>query len=119
GFHSGYVRLGPLLADRSEQQALCADVAEVYSPESPSDLAEVLAELLADPVVAALTEYDGSHGAQAALKRFTSVLTGRFVAAAVAATRKVAGDGPLRRYDADLVVPRRVRAQCALLKGIA
>src|SRR5690606_41844483 len=29
------------------------------------------------------------------------------------------GDGPLRRSDADLVVPRRVRAQCALLKGIA
>lgn len=119
GFHGGYLSLDRLLADPSEQAALCADVAAVYSPESPSELAQVLADLLADPVVAALSGYDGSHGAQAALKRFTSVLTGRFVAAAVAATRAVAGDGPLRRYDADLVVPRLVRAQCALLKGIA
>src|SRR5262249_12475745 len=29
------------------------------------------------------------------------------------------GHQPLRRYDADLVVPRAIRAQCALLKGIA
>lgn len=119
GFHGGYLSLDRLLADPAEQAGLCADVAAVYSPESPSELAQVLADLLADPVVAALSGYDGSHGAQAALKRFTSVLTGRFVAAAVAATRAVAGDCPLRRYDADLVVPRLVRAQCALLKGIA
>jgi len=44
------------------------------------------------------------------------VLTGRFVAAAVSATR---ADGPVRRYAADLVVPREIRAQCALLKAIA
>jgi dGTPase len=41
------------------------------------------------------------------------------VAAAVDATRARFGDQPLRRYDADLVVPRETRAQCALLKGIA
>jgi dGTPase len=39
-------------------------------------------------------------------------------AAAVAATRDAYGD-KLRRYAADLIVPRRTRAQCALLKGIA
>jgi dGTPase len=47
------------------------------------------------------------------------VLTGRLVAAAVAATRAKFGTGPLRRYAADLVVPRRTRAECALLKGLA
>jgi dGTPase len=49
----------------------------------------------------------------------TSVLTGRFVASAVGATTERHGTGPLRRYDADLVVPNRVRDQCALLKGMA
>jgi dGTPase len=119
GFHSGYIALRPLHGDADERAALCADVAEVYSDESPADLAEVLSDLLADPVLAPLSDYDGSHAAQAVLKRFTSVLTGRFVAAAVDATRAEFGDGPLRRYDADLVVPRQVRAECALLKGIA
>src|SRR5439155_20519731 len=119
GVHGGYVRLAPLRADDEERAALCADVAAVYSGELAADLADVLADLLADPLLAPLDAYDGSHRAQVALKRVTSVLTGRFVGAAVAATQEKFGDGPLRRYDADLVVPRLVRAQCALLKGIA
>lgn len=119
GFHGGFVNLAPLRADPDERAALCADVAGEYSPESPADLAVVLTELLADPILAPLSPYDGSHAAQIALKRFTSVLTGRFVAAAVDATRAQAGGGRLRRYVADLVVPREVRARCALLKGIA
>jgi dGTPase len=49
----------------------------------------------------------------------TSVLTGRFVASAVGATQSRYGAEPMRRYAADLVVPRTVRLQCALLKGMA
>lgn len=119
GFHSAYLTLGGLRGDPDERTALCADVAQVYSPEPVSELMAALDELLADPVVAPLSAYDGSHGAQLALKRFTTVFTGRFVAAAVDATRQRSGDGPLRRYDADLVVPRTAQVQCALLKGIA
>ncbi|MEV0158108.1 deoxyguanosinetriphosphate triphosphohydrolase [Micromonospora sp. NPDC050686] len=119
GIHGGYVTLRPLLDDTDERRALCADVAAVYSGESPDDLAEVLVELLAEPVLAPLAGYDGSHRAQAALKTTTSVLTGRFVSAVVAATRAHFGPGPHLRYAADLLVPRRIRAQCALLKGIA
>jgi len=37
----------------------------------------------------------------------------------VAATGRRFGPGPHRRYAADLVVPREVRARCAVLKGIA
>ncbi|WP_431873579.1 deoxyguanosinetriphosphate triphosphohydrolase [Micromonospora marina] len=119
GIHGGYVDLRPLLADADERRALCADVAAAYSGEAPEDLGEVLADLLADPVLAPLAAYDGSHRALAALKATTSVLTGRFAAGVVAATEQRHGPGPHRRYDADLVVPRRIRAQCALLKGIA
>ncbi|MEU4791807.1 deoxyguanosinetriphosphate triphosphohydrolase [Micromonospora tulbaghiae] len=119
GIHGGYVDLRPLLADADERRALCADVAAEYSGEAPEDLGEVLADLLADPVLAPLAAYDGSHRALAALKATTSVLTGRFVAGVVAATEERHGPGPHRRYAADLEVPRRIRAQCALLKGIA
>ncbi|GAA4576604.1 deoxyguanosinetriphosphate triphosphohydrolase [Micromonospora coerulea] len=119
GIHGGYVSLRPLLEDADERRALCADVAAAYSGESPDDLGGVLVELAADPVLAPLVGYDGSHRAQAALKATTSVLTGRFVSTVVAATHQRFGPGPHRRYAADLVVPRRIRAQCALLKGIA
>jgi dGTPase len=119
GIHGGYIRLGSLRDDNVERALLCADVAEAYSTESPTDLAAVLDELLSDPVFAPLYAYDGSHRALVALKQVTSVLTGRFVAAAVRATRDLAGPGQLRRYDADLIVPRRTRAECALLKGLA
>ncbi|MEV1143367.1 deoxyguanosinetriphosphate triphosphohydrolase [Micromonospora sp. NPDC049799] len=119
GIHGGYVSLGPLLTDPDERAALCADVAATYSGESPADLGAVLLDLLADPVLAPLAGYDGSHRAQAALKTTTSVLTGRFVTDVVAATEADFGPGPHRRYVADLVVPREIRARCALLKGIA
>ncbi|HEX5595061.1 MAG TPA: deoxyguanosinetriphosphate triphosphohydrolase, partial [Micromonosporaceae bacterium] len=119
GLHGGYIRLRPLLDDPEERIALCVDAAAVYSAETPDDLATVLLELLRDPAVAPLVHYDGSHAAQAALKGMTSVLTGRFVTAAVAATQRRFGTGPLRRYAADLVVPREIRAQCALLKALA
>jgi dGTPase len=119
GIHGGYIELRPLLDDAAERAGLCADVAAVYSTESSEDLTGVLLALLDDPALAPLVGYDGSHRAQVALKRTTSVLTGRFVAAAVTATQERSGTGPLRRYAADLIVPREIRAQCALLKGIA
>jgi len=119
GIHGGYIRMRRLLDDADERAALCMDAAEAYSTETAQNLSAVLVALLADPVLAPLGSYDGSHGAQASLKRMTSVLTGRFVAAAVAATRTKYGPGPHRRYAADLVVPREIRAQCALLKGMA
>jgi dGTPase len=119
GVHGGYIGLGPLLDDPDERAALCADVADAYSTETAGDLAEVLVDLLDDPALAPLRGYDGGYRAQAALKGTTSVLIGRFVAAAVAATKERFGDGPLRRYAADLIVPRTFRAQSALLKGMA
>ena len=119
GIHGGYLALRPLIRSADERDALCADVAAVYSDESPASLAASLGELLSDSVVRAVAEYDGSYGAQIALKRMTSVLTGRFVSSAVGATHSRYGAEPMRRYAADLIVPRTVRNQCALLKGMA
>jgi dGTPase len=119
GIHGGYLSLRPLLQDATERAELCADVAATYSDEPPDVLLAALAGLLADEVVTAVAGYDGSYPAQIALKRMTSVLTGRFVSSAVAATRRRYGAEPLRRYDADLVVPQVARNQCALLKGMA
>ncbi|MGA8115206.1 MAG: deoxyguanosinetriphosphate triphosphohydrolase [Actinocatenispora sp.] len=118
GVYAGYLR-ARTLADADERAALCELVAEHYSTESATDLRGVLAELLTDPLVLPLARYDGGHRAMVVLKQAASALTGRFVNAAVRATQARHGDGPLRRYAADLVVPRRTRAECALLKGMA
>jgi dGTPase len=119
GIHGGYLSLRPVLDDAAERAALCADVAAVYSDEPLDVLLDGLRGLLADEVVTAVADYDGSYPAQIALKRMTSVLTGRFVASAVGATHSRYGSEPMRRYAADLIVPRTVRIQCALLKGMA
>ncbi len=119
GVISGFVRLAVLLADAQERDELCRDAAEVYSPLSADELGAVLTDLLADPALAAIAEFDGSFSALAALKNAASTLIGRFATAAVRATVDRYGPGPLRRYDADLIVPSHVRAQVALLKGIA
>jgi len=119
GVHGGYLTLRPLLDDPAERAELCADVAATYSDEPADALAAALDQLLADPAVVPVADYDGTYGAQVTLKRMTSILTGRFVASAVGATQSRYGDDPVRRYDADLIVPRTVRNQCALLKGMA
>jgi dGTPase len=119
GVHGGYLSLRPLLEDAGERALLCADVAGTYSDETPEALQAALEDLLHDEVVAAVADYDSSHAAQVALKRMTSVLTGRFVSSAVGATNSRHGSEPMRRYAADLIVPRTVRVQCALLKGMA
>jgi dGTPase len=118
GIHSGHIALAAL-ADPDERAALCELAADWYSAESPADLETVLGELLRLPTLADLAGYDGSRAALAALKRATSELTGRFVTGTVAATRAAAGERPLSRYAADLVVPRAAAAECALLKGVA
>lgn len=63
--------------------------------------------------------YDGTRRGQARLKDMTSQLIGRFCVAAGRATRASFGDGPLVRYDADVVIPDQVLAEISVLKGIA
>jgi dGTPase len=117
GVHSGYITLAGI--DDSEREALCQVAAENYSPLTVEELAPILDGLLELPALGDLTGYDGSFSAQVASKRATSELTGRFSGAAVAATRSHHGAGALGRYAADLIVPRTIAAECALLKALA
>ena len=119
GVHSGHIRLGELTSSDAERQALCEQAGRFYSPLPAAELQPALDDLLRLPALADLAGYDGSYAAQAMAKRATSELTGRFVTAAVRATRDRYPDGPLGRYQAQLVVPDQVRAECALLKAIA
>ncbi len=118
GVHAGQIRLAAV--DDRARELLCTIAgAGGYSPHSPAQLAPVLDELLELPTLRDLASYDGSYAAQAAAKRATSELTGRFAAAAIIATRARHGDGPLGRYAADLVIPTAIAAECALLKAVA
>ncbi|MFD9704325.1 deoxyguanosinetriphosphate triphosphohydrolase [Lentzea sp. NPDC059081] len=109
------------LARSDERAAIASLAAKTFSDESVADLEATAEELLTLPVIAYWTEheYDGSLGAQVALKNLTSELVGRFASAAVTATRAVHGDGALTRYNASLEVPRQVAAEVALLKAMA
>ncbi|HEY5319706.1 MAG TPA: deoxyguanosinetriphosphate triphosphohydrolase [Galbitalea sp.] len=65
-----------------------------------------------------LDTWDGSRAAQGRLKNLTSQLIGRFAGAAVSATRAASPHGSLIRFSADVVVPREIQAEIAVLKGI-
>lgn len=86
-------------------------------PLTADDLGAALERLLALGVVP--TTYDGSRRDLARLKDMTSRLIGRFVLAVEQATRERHGQGALTRHTADLVVPARARAECAVLKATA
>lgn len=108
-----------LFTDSSERAGLCIDAAREYSRHEPAQLEAYLDTLLVLPAIEHVRSYDGSLRSQVALKAFTSSMVGRFVDAAVAATREHYGGAALRRYDADLMVPDEQRAWCELLKAMA
>jgi len=115
GVYAGLCRLDRL-TDPAERRAVAELTCGLYSELAPAKLEPVLAELVRVPWW--LPDYDGSLSSLVALKRMTSELIARFCASALTATRATAGDRPLARYGADLVVPAATRAECALLKGL-
>ena len=64
-------------------------------------------------------EFDGMHRDLARLKDSTSQLIGRFVYESEKATRAKYGEGELKRFEADLVIPREQELEVALLKAIS
>ncbi len=64
-------------------------------------------------------DFDGMHRDLARLKDSTSQLIGRFVLESELATREKYGQGELKRFDANLVIPRDQLVEVALLKAIS
>jgi dGTPase len=133
GFHAGLITFKNLKSP-TERSAV-SRTAATYCDDgvSEAELTEVLEALLALDIWPA--SYDGGPDTVAALKNLTSELIGRFCVAAQQATVAGARLTPssttspsshtsprghsLTRYAADLIVPRRQRLECALLKGIS
>jgi dGTPase len=116
GIHAGHVELRAL-TDAVERKAVATLASESYTDQSIDALEAAAEDLVTLPFWPA--GFDGSVRDLVGLKRMTSELIARFTAAAIDATRASCGAGPLRRYAADLVVPDRARAECAILKAVA
>ena len=146
GFHAGLITFENLKS--STERAEVSRTAIDYCPAgvAEAELSEILEALLALDIWPA--SYDGGPGTVAALKNLTSELIGRFCVAAQQATLAAASESAphpttatvpgtpnpglanpfshtspighsFTRYAADLVVPRRQRLECALLKAIS
>ncbi len=108
-----------LLADAARRAEVWGTVRDWYLPEvDEAALEDAFAGLCAMPSWPAAS-YDGSRGAQAALKNLTSDLVGRFCTSVQEATRAVHPVGPLARHAADLVLPDGTALAIAVLKGVA
>jgi dGTPase len=134
GFHAGLITFKNLKSPTERAELSRTTLAYCGSDVTPGELTEILDELLAQDIWP--HSYDGGPAAASALKNLTSELIGRFCVAAQQATLSAtlksapppASATPLShtspighsftRYAANLVVPRRQRLECALLKGI-
>ncbi|MFE6966150.1 deoxyguanosinetriphosphate triphosphohydrolase [Agromyces sp. NPDC057679] len=112
----GYIDVAALGA-RVDHDELVASMHEWVGGAIPHD------ELIAafdrlDSLDGWLDEWTGSRRDQARLKNLTSQLIGRFAHSATEATRSAFPLASLIRFDADVVVPREIQAEIAVLKGI-
>jgi dGTPase len=120
GLHAGLFSIKNL-ADPAERAAVAAVALGSYCASSWGVTAAELEAIFADftRLECWHFSFDGGPGALRAAKNLTAELVGRFCQAAEIATRAAAGQAPLRRYAADLVLPRRQLLECALLKAVA
>lgn len=106
------------LAADADREAVVRTAVGTYCPTATEQQAlDALDRLRSAPYW--VDTFDGSRAGLAALKDLTSQLIGRFCAAAEEATRDRYGDGPLTRYEADVVVPEETAHEIAVLKATA
>ena len=126
GFHAGLITFKNLKSQTERAEVSRTAIAYCPGGVTEAELTEILEALLALDIWP--DSYDGGPGTVAALKNLTSELIGRFCVAAQEATLYPDLTSPFShtspighsftRYAADLVVPRRQRLECALLKAI-
>lgn len=113
---SGYIDVRALGAHNSHDTLVDSMFAWIGGELDHDELIAAFDRL--DSLEVWLDQYDGSRVAQGKLKNLTSQLIGRFSGAAVQATRAQNHRGSLVRFGADIVVPREIMAEIAVLKGI-
>ncbi len=118
GIVAGRIDLA-LLGDAEEREAVWETVRGWYLPGVGDDRLDAAYADLRAVVAWPTTAYDGTRGALAALKNFTSDVIGVFCGSVQGATREAYGEVALVRHHASLVVPTGTREQIAVLKGIA
>ena len=120
GLHAGLIAMKDL-TDPAERADVSAVALTQYCQPSWAVTAAELESVFAEFIRRDCWQFsfDGGPASLAAAKNLTSELVGRLCQAAENGSRAVAGPGPLSRYDADLVVPRRQLLECALLKAMA
>ncbi len=113
---NGFIDVAALNA-RGDHESLIASMGDwVGGSVSADDLAAAFDRLSAMELWP--HEWSGSRVEQGRLKNFASQVIGRFANVATDATRAAFPMASLIRFDADVVVPREIRAEIAVMKGI-
>ncbi|WP_172582763.1 deoxyguanosinetriphosphate triphosphohydrolase [Subtercola boreus] len=113
---NGYIDV-PALGSRVDHDALVSSMHSwVGGSFSHAELIAAFDRL--DSLDVWLDSWNGSRVDQARLKNLTSQMIGRFAGSATHATREAFTADSLSRYNANVVVPRSVAAEIAVLKGI-
>jgi dGTPase len=119
GVVAGRIDLTLVAKDADLREAIWSTVRDWYLPVCSSDLLEDAYARLSSLDAWPLTGYDGSRRSLAGLKNLTSRLINRFCGGVQEAVRGAELPAVLVRYRADVPVPEAVRAEIAVLKGIA
>ena len=112
----GYVDVAALSARVDHDELVESMFAWIGGEFDHAELIEAFDRL--DRLAGWLDSWDGSRVEQGRLKNLTSQLIGRFAGAAVTATREAYASATVSRFGADIVVPRSIQAEIAVLKGI-
>lgn len=113
---NGYIDVTALGARVDHEDLVQSMVEWVGGEMSPDELIAAFDRL--DNLDFWIDRWDGSRQAHGRLKNLTSQLIGRFAGAATQATREASPQENLARFGADIVVPREIQAEIAVLKGV-